>query len=118
MIFSNDALWLNAKKIAKSSGYGNKWIEIIDYYNINGGKHVQIMAVIGREKFRILYLLDHSNEDVLLLSKNNRFEIKTYEEVEESNKIFIYEEEPLKIESKLLPEGTSVMDSTTVDFYV
>lgn len=89
--YSKDNVWNEAKKVAKMNGLSNQWIDIIDYYNSEGGEHVQIFVVIDSEKHRILYLLDSGQ--VALTNKTDEVVIKDYEEINESKKIFFFKEE-------------------------
>lgn len=113
--YSEDKQWLNAKRVARENNLQNKWIDIIDYYNDVGGKHVQILCVIGEQKFRILNVLD--DEKVLLLDKDKNPTTKTYQEVEESQKIFFYTEKST-VKTVELPHNKTYMGKNEVRIYI
>lgn len=113
--YSEDKQWLNAKRVARENNLQNKWIDIIDYYNDVGGKHVQILCVIGEHKFRILNVLD--DEKVLLLDKDKNPTTKTYQEVEESQKIFFYTEKST-VKTVELPYNKTYMGKNEVRIYI
>lgn len=101
-MYKNDKIWNEAKKVARAHGFSNNWIEIIDYYNAQGGTHVQIFCVIEESQSRILYILD--DESILLMNRDKEVEVKGYDEVFESPKVFFYLDEP-KITRLQLPKG-------------
>ena len=115
MTYSNDSVWEQAKEVARAGGCKNEWIKIIDYYNLNEGKNVNIFCAIDQKKFRILFILD--SDRVLLLARDDKLVVKDYAEVEESRKIFLFEDEPKK-EIRSLPEGETFMGQDEVEFYV
>ena len=115
MTYSNDQAWEQAKEVARAGGCKNEWIKIIDYYNLNEGKHVNIFCAIDQKKFRILFMLD--SEKVLLLDRDDNLVVEDYETVDESRKIFLFEDEPKK-EIRSLPEGETFMGQDEVEFYV
>lgn len=114
LTFSQDKLWLEAKRVAKTSGFKDKWIEIIDYYNMNDGKYTQIMCVIEGKRYRILYILDDNS--ILLLDRDGQLLAKDYEDVDTSRKIFYYQPEPDKV-VKELSDGMYISSQTEVIYY-
>lgn len=115
MTYNEDPAWENAKEVARIGGFKNKWIEIIDYYNMNDGKHVNIFCALDQKKYRILYLLD--NDEVLLLDRDGKLTFSEYSIVDESRKIFFFEAEPEET-SKELPEGKLLLGQKEAKFYI
>lgn len=113
--YNKDLKWEEAKKTARLSGFQNQWIEIIDHYNSNSGKHVQIFCVIDGTKYRIAYILDDNR--VLLITKNNGIQTKSYEEVNESQKLFFYKEETTE-QSYTLEEGQTFYTQASINIYI
>lgn len=114
MTYSNDPIWEQSKEVARAGGCKNEWIKIIDYYNLNEGKHVNIFCAIEQKKYRILFILD--SEEVLLLDRENELVTEEYGIVEESRKIFFFQDTPEK-EIRTLPEGLTFLGQDTIEFY-
>lgn len=114
MTYNNDLAWEQAKEVARAGGFKNKWVETIDYYNINNGQNVKIFCAINNKKYRILYILD-SNE-VLLLDRDNKLVVEEYTTVDESRKIFFFEPEPEKVKREL-PDDKHLLGQTEAEFY-
>lgn len=115
LTYSNDPVWEQAKEVARAGGCKNEWIKIIDYYNLNEGKNVNIFCAIEQRKYRILFILDSGK--VLLLDRENQLVTEDYDIVEESRKVFFFQDIPEK-ETRELPEGNTFMSQGHVEFYV
>lgn len=116
MTFLNDKLWSEAKRVAKSNGLGDNWVEIMDYYYFVKGCHVMIYAIIDEEKYRILRITD--SEEVLLADRNNELIVRPYDEVVNSRKQFFYNDVELKPEVHKLPEGQTIYGASVVKIYI
>lgn len=114
LTYKDDYLWLQAKKVAKAGGFNNKWIEIIDYYNLNEGKNVQIFCTIDKDRYRILYILD--SHKVLVQTRDKELCAMDYTEVDESRKIFFYQDEPTKVVDEA-PENETFLEQETIEFF-
>ena len=112
--YSRDLKWEEAKKTARLSGFQNQWIEIIDHYNSNEGEHVQIFCVIEGTKYRIAYILD--DDSVLLITRGDGLETKSYDEVNESQKIFFYKDET-EVKQFTLSEGQTFYTQSNITIY-
>lgn len=113
--FSKDEKWLEAKKIAKASGFQDDWIAVIDCYVFLGGKFVQLYAITENDKFRVLGLSD--SEQLLLLNREGQVVTGDYNEIFESRKHFFYNDIPNEVE-KELPEGLTYNGSTKLSLHV
>ena len=114
--FQNDKVWVNAKKVAKSSGSPSDWIVAIDYYNLQGGKSVTLFSN-AREGVteRILGISD--DDRVITLNVNDEIELLDYEVVFEAKKKFFYTDKETKITVKELPKGVTHVGESKICFH-
>lgn len=95
MLYGQDKKWIEAKKFIEAQGMKNNWIEVIDYYRQIGGRHVTVFVALDKVKYMILEATTDNN--VILVDKDNVIVVKDYEVVYSSRKMFYYIEEPFEI---------------------
>lgn len=88
--FSEDDKWIEAKRTV---GIENSWLEIINFYRSIGGTNVFVYAAGGGDKRLIVDILSEEDDRVLLISKSGEAVIDSYENVNNSKKIFKYSED-------------------------
>lgn len=110
-MYKDDKIWNDSKQVARAHGFSGNWVDVIDYYNAEGGTNVQIYCVIEEIRSRILYVLD-SNK-VLLMHRNNELHVEDYDIVMESQKVFFYKEDA-ELQQLELPEGNTYYNETQV----
>lgn len=115
MTFLKDNLWSETKKIAKSYGMADNWVEIVDYYNEQGGCHVLVYVIIDDVKYRILRVDD--KDRVVVLDRDNNLLLKEYDLVYSKNKQFFYNETALKEHIVTLPTTCSIQGATEIKIY-
>ncbi|AMQ66589.1 portal protein [Bacillus phage Shbh1] len=85
-LFSKDSKWVEAKKVIGSSN----WIEVVSYYRYIGGENVFVYVIGDGNKKLIVDIMDDQN--VLLIDKEGNPSIDTYDNVQNSRKMFRYSE--------------------------
>ena len=109
--YRNGDLWQQAKEIAEAAQYPYVWIEIISYYNEQGGKNVQLYTLVEGENKRVVLVLD--DYDVLVLDKEGNPEIIEYEVADKGIKTFYYvpkQEKDIKTIEVKVPKGYEGID--------
>lgn len=104
--FINDQKWNDSKKIAKQNGLADNWIEIVDYYMMIKGNHVLAYAILDKQKYRILRVLDSG--EILLMDNTGRLVVEDYDIVLESRKQFFYNPDPLTFQERTLPSDIRI----------
>lgn len=113
MAFIEDKLWHESKRIAKFNGVGDDWVEVMDYYTLSGGSSVIVQSILDDKAFRILCIADSG--EVVCLDTEGNVAIKSYDEVNVSKKLFIYNISDKELVHLELPSPTTVCDKNYLE---
>lgn len=88
MSYIKDVEWNKAKSVAKRSGLGSNWVEIVDYYHSIGGTGAMVQTIIDGRSYQIICVTDQNS--VLCVNADREPVLFTYETVITSKKLFYY----------------------------
>lgn len=117
--FGKDKLWQKIKSAAKNYGFESEWLKVISFYNLYGGKHVQVFVVDKetKESFRVIGVADQNN---VVITLNNHQQIKLFKDyqlTDSMKKTFIYNAEPSK-QVKLSLDKLTVNQNAYLKYYI
>lgn len=88
MSYIKDKEWNKAKTVAKRSGLGSNWVEIVDYYHSIGGVGAIVQTIIDGRSYQIICVTDQNS--VLCVNADRQPVLFTYDMVLTSKKLFYY----------------------------
>lgn len=88
-IFSNDDIWVIAKKLSKSHGKINDWTEAMTFYNKYGGSHIK-MTLLDKGQQLYQFIANMDNGQSLVVKPDGNIISVDKEIAEKAKKIFCF----------------------------
>ena len=114
--FINDSLWKSIKTASREWGFEYDWLKIVSFYNLYGGKNVQVYVVDKDKKFRKRVLAVSDDNQLVLLDKSNKISYLNKDEGDLLRKAFTYNKSPQNKIKKTI--DYNVNGNKFIEYYV
>ena len=115
-MYSEDKVWVGAKKLAKLKGHQNDWTVVITIYNESKGKHVRLYVLDAHDNYyRVLANTDKGNTLVMTANSHIPSFIPT-DDVRSFKKFFDFVDND-KVTEKTLSSYEPIHGKNSIMYY-
>lgn len=114
--FINDSLWKSIKTASREWDFEYDWLKIVSFYNLYGGKNVQVFVIDKDKKYRKRVLAVTDNNLVVLLDKENNISYLNKDEGDLLRKAFTYNKSPVEKVTKNIEY--KVNNNNNIEYYI